>query len=724
MQHHKNPIVVLFLVKNSIEVKNLQLATFNLQLTMTLQKELHTNARYSNLLNQYGIQSIKDLLLYFPRTHEDRSNIKNLNEIITDGQTIVATRWHIIEKKISFRNRKKVYDIKFTDVRWDVGYITIFNAAFLAQQIQKDKRYIIVGKASFSFGKIVFRHPEVVETQSPDDEERSHNVGRLYPIYSELQGIKPSRFAKKIREQLPRVPELFTEPYPESFRKKYKLLDIAQSIKNLHYPDTQAHKQKAQYRIFFDRLLKIQLYSQLQKQAYQENTKLLPPWERGAGGDFLPDREIIKQIIATLPFTLTNAQKKVTKTIIENLHETKPMLRLLQGDVGSGKTVVAAIAAYYVAKKMGAQSIFMAPLEILANQHYKTLAKVLLPLGIRVWLLTGSLSKGQKDKIKEQMKAGTLDVIVGTHALIQEWVTAKNIQLAVIDEQHKFGVKQRSFFKQFDNPHILQMSATPIPRSMALAFFGEFDVSIIDEMPAGRLPIHTKIITNSQRIKSKPRILEKIHKGEKVFIVTPLIEESDKLEDVTAATQAFEETQDLFPEIRHHIGLIHGKMKPKDKDTIMHAFKEGKIKILVATTVIEVGVDIPEATIMIIKNAERFWLSQLHQLRWRIGRSDLQSHCFLQTAKKSWDTYQRLKALEDTNDGFKLAQIDLENRGAGEMLGIRQSGESDIPMEILTNIKFIELVQQAAIELLHTYPNLQWLPDLQNTLLDSEFLVA
>ena len=682
---------------------------------MSFQKELHTNARYSNLLTQYGISSIKELLLYFPRTHEDRSNIKNLNEIITDGQTIIATRGYIIEKKISFRGKKKVYDIKFTDVKWDVGYITIFNAAFLAQQIQKDKRYIIVGKAAFSFGKIVFRHPEVVETQSPDDEERSHNVGRLYPIYSELQGIKPSRFAKKIREQIPHINGYFQELYPESLRKKYKLLGIQETIKNMHYPDSQAYKQKAQYRIFFDRLLKIQLYSQLQKQTYQSVKKQ-------AKNE--PDREIIKEIIATLPFTLTNAQKKVTKTIIENLHETKPMLRLLQGDVGSGKTVVAAIAAYYVSKKLGAQSIFMAPLEILANQHYKTLAKVLLPLWIRVWLLTGSLSKWQKDKVKEQMKAGTLDVIVGTHALIQEWVSAKNIQLAVIDEQHKFGVKQRSFFKQFDNPHILQMSATPIPRSMALAFFGEFDVSIIDEMPAGRLPIHTKIITNAQRIKSKPRIIDKINKGEKVFIVTPLIEESEKLEDVTAATQAFEETQDLFPEIRHHIGLIHGKMKPKDKETIMQAFKEGKIKILVATTVIEVWVDIPEATIMIIKNAERFGLSQLHQLRWRIGRSDLQSHCFLQTAKKSWDTYKRLKALEETNDGFKLAEIDLENRGAGEMLGIRQSGESDIPMEILTNIKFIETVQQAAIEFLHTYPNLEWLPELQSTLLNSEFLVA
>jgi len=680
-----------------------------------LQKTLHTNGRYAQLLQQYGIKSIKDLLLYFPRTHEDRSNIKNLNEIIPDGQTVVATRWHIIEKKISFRNKRKVYDITFVDPTGEKWYITIFNAAFLAHQIKKDKRYIIVGKAQFLYGKTVFTHPEVVETQSPDDEKRTHNIGRLYPIYSELQGIKPSRFAKKIRSQIPDIDTHFHEVYPEEFIKKYKLLPIHDAIKNMHYPENQVYKQKAQYRIFFDRLLKIQLYSQLQKQAYQSISKETA---------HIPDRDIVKEIVATLPFELTNAQKKVTKTIIENLHDPKPMLRLLQWDVGSGKTVVAAIAAYYTHKKIQGQTLFMAPLEILANQHYKTLAKVLLPLWIRVGLLTGSLSKGQKDKVKEQMKTGSLDIIVGTHALVQEWVQWKNIQLAVIDEQHKFGVKQRWFFKQFDNPHILQMSATPIPRSMALAFFGEFDVSIIDEMPAGRLPIQTKIITNTQRIKSKPRILDKINKGEKVFIVTPLIEESDKLEDVTAATQAFEETQDLFDGIRHQVGLMHGKMKSKDKDAVMHAFKEGKIKILVATTVIEVGVDIPEATIMIIKNAERFGLSQLHQLRWRIGRSNLQSYCFLQTTKKSWDTYRRLKALEESNDGFKLAEIDLQHRGAGEMLGTRQSGDSDIPMEVLTNIKFIELVQQAAIYLLKEYPDLQWLPELQNTLLNNEFLVA
>lgn len=680
------------------------------------QKVLHTNGRYVQLLRQYGITWVKDLLLYFPRTHEDRSNIKNINEIITDGQTIVATKWHIIEKKITFRNKRKVYDITFEDTKWDKWYITIFNAAFLAQQIQKDKRYIIVWKASYSFGKTVFRHPEVVETQSPDDEERTHNVWRLYPIYSELQWIKPSRFAKKIREQLPHTAQYFNETYPDNFRKKYKLLPIVDTIRHMHYPDSYALKQKAQYRVFFDRLLKIQIYSQLEKQSYQAVEKHNNP---------TPDREIVKEFIARLPFTLTNAQKKVTKKIIENLHSNKPMIRLLQWDVGSGKTVVAAIAAYYISKKFGWQSIFMAPLEILANQHHKTLAKVLLPLWIRIGFLSGSLSKGEKDKIKKQIKEWTLDVIIGTHALIQEDVIFKNIQLAVIDEQHKFWVRQRWFFKKFDNPHILQMSATPIPRSMALAFFGEFDVSIIDEMPAGRLPIHTKIISNAQWIKSKPWIMDKIKKGEKVFIVTPLIEESEKLEDVTAATQAFQETQDLFDEIRYQVWLIHGKMKAKDKDAVMHAFKEGKIKILVATTVIEVWVDIPEATIMIVRNAERFWLSQLHQLRWRIGRSDLQSYCFLQTAKKSWDTYKRLKALEDSNDGFKLAQVDLEHRGAWEMLWTRQSGESDIPMEILTNIKFIELVQQAAIELLETYPNLEWLDELKKQLNNNtEFLVA
>ena len=461
-------------------------------------------------------------------------------------------------------------------------------------------------------------------------------------------------------------------------------------------------------RIFFDRLLRVQLYSLINRQNYQQEKQ-----------GFISEEimwTIVKEITEKLPFTLTTAQKKVIKNITENIHEPKPMLRLLQWDVGSGKTVVAATSAYYRHKKFWGQSVFLAPLEVLAQQHYRTLAKLLLPLGLRVELLTGSVSKEQKDKIKKDLQAGHIHVLVGTHAVIQKDVEFQNLQFVVIDEQHKFWVKQRAYFKKFWAPHILQMSATPIPRSMALAFFGEFDVSVIDEMPVGRKSIITKIVSEREYTKLRPWMLEKINKGEKVFIVTPLIEESEKMEEVKSATTEFEAAKDLFPELEWRIGLLHGKMRPKEKEEVMNDFKTGKLCLLVSTTVIEVGIDIPEATIMVIKNAERFGLSQLHQLRGRIGRSDIQSYCFLETKSKSGDIGKRLKAMEDTNDGFKLAELDLQNRGAGEILGTMQSGESDIPLEILSDLKFLEKIQDAAKRILEKHPHLEWLPGLKKYL--------
>ena len=473
----------------------------------------------------------------------------------------------------------------------------------------------------------------------------------------------------------------------------------------MHYPESTEMQKKAIQRIFFDRLLRVQLHALMNKAAYQANYT--------ASGIMQQDWEVVKNIIATLPFTLTNAQKKVIKHIIDNMHDIKPMLRLLQGDVGSGKTVVAAISAYYSFKIFQWQSVFLAPLEVLANQHYRTLAKLLLPLGLRVELLTWSLTKGEKDKIKSDLKQGKVHVLVGTHAILQEDVDFQNLQFVVIDEQHKFGVRQRAFFKKFASPHILQMSATPIPRSMALAFFGEFDISIIDELPVGRKPIQTKMVSEKEYIKIKPRILEKINQGQKVFVVTPLIDESEKMEELKAATVEFEEIQALFPELNGRIGLLHGRMKSSEKDKIMQDFKDGHLNVLVSTTVIEVGVDIPEATIMIIKNSERFWLSQLHQLRGRIGRSDMQSYCFLETKNKSWESAKRLRAMEESNDGFKLAELDLQTRGAGEILGTMQSGESDIPLHILSDLKFLEKVQEGAAWLLEKYPDLKGLPGLK-----------
>lgn len=688
---------------------------------MELKAALKTTPKYVKILADAWIKTVKDFLQYFPRAYEDRSTIRNLDELVINEKGITATKWHIIKKSVFSRWWKRIYDITFVDLIGNKGQITIFNSWFLASKIHEDKRYIIVGKPIIKYWKVMFSHPDVVETEAPEDisdEEQEtsttsqlpevYNSGRIFPIYPELMWISPGWFAQKMRLLMDKVDTIFSEYLPEEFIQKFWLMWVQETIREMHYPTTFETQKQANLRIFFDRLLRIQLYSLLHRNEYQQKATHMD-------GENI-EWDLIKDIVSTLPFDLTTAQKKVIKKITENIHEPKPMLRLLQWDVGSGKTVVAAASAYYTHKKFWWQSVFMAPLEVLAHQHYKTLAKIFLPLWLRVALLTWSMSKWEKDKVKLDLAEGRIHVIVGTHAVIQEDILFKQLQFVVIDEQHKFGVRQRAFFKRFWAPHILQMSATPIPRSMALAFFWEFDVSIIDEMPIGRKPIITKVISEKEYIKIKPWMLDHITKWQKVFIVTPLIDESEKLEEVKSATVEFEEAKRMFPELAWKIWLLHGKMKSKDKDAVMQDFKSWKICLLVSTTVIEVGVDIPDATIMVIKNAERFWLSQLHQLRGRIGRSDIQSYCFLETKTKTGDTAKRLQAMEDTTDGFKLAELDLQNRGAGEILGTMQSWESDIPLEILSDLKFLEKIQEGAKWLLEKYPKLKWLPGLKKYL--------
>ncbi|MCK9466902.1 MAG: ATP-dependent DNA helicase RecG [Candidatus Absconditabacterales bacterium] len=683
---------------------------------INFKKTLKTNDRYIKILQKNGINSLKDFLQYFPRDYEDRENLVTLDQINVLDKTISSVKGFITDKRFFQRGTKKIYSIKFTDEKGNKGEITIYNSAFLASKININSWYIIIAKPYFKFGKFIFSNPEIRETESFNKdlkEQTSFSFGRIYPIYSELSGIKASWFAQKIWNVLPEIENLFVEYLPQDFLKKFNLLGIKDTIKNLHYPDDIDSIRQGKYRIFFDKLLRIQLHSIINRNEYRQNNDLLNKSQE--------DRAIIKTIVDRLEFQLTGAQKKVVKKIIEDIHSGKPMMRLLQGDVGSGKTVVAAIVAFYVYKKFGAQSVFLAPLEVLANQHYKTLAKLLLPLGLRIEILKGSLTQGQKDKVKSDLKDGKIHILVGTHAVLQDDVEFKDLKFAIIDEQHKFGVKQRAVFHKFANPHILQMSATPIPRSMALAFFGEFDVSVIDEMPKGRKEIYTKIISESEFVKLKPWILTRIMQKQKIFIVTPLIEESEKMENLKAATVEFENIKSLFFEIKDKIGLLHGKMKSTEKDEVMKGFQGDKYDILVSTTVIEVGVDVPQATVMLIKNAERFGLSQLHQLRGRIGRSDLQSYCFLETKNKSGDSYKRLKAMEETNDGFKLAELDLENRGAGEILGTMQSGQTDIPLEILMNMKFIDKVREGAEWLLEKYPGLEGL-DLLKKYLDEKIV--
>ena len=675
---------------------------------MELTKALKTTARYTSILNKNWINSVRDFLQYIPRTYENRESLLTLDQInLQDRSLVCSVKWLITDKWFFQKWRLKIYDIKFQDEIWNLGKIAIYNAAYLAAKIEKDKRYIITWKPAYKFWRIVFTNPEVSSSEFTDI-QNNISAWWIFPIYSEMNGIKPHRFAEKMRLALPEIENLFSEYLPAEFLKKYDLMWIQDTLKNIHYPVDIDRLRQAKYRIFFDKLLRVQLHSLLTRKEYQDWTTFNTKCQ--------VDRAIVKDIVSKLDYELTNAQKKALKTIIENLHEQKPMMRLLQWDVWSGKTVVAAIAAYYTFKKFWAQSVFLAPLEVLADQHYKTLAKLLLPLGMRIEILKWSLTKQQKDKVKSDLKDWKINLLVWTHAILQDDVKFKDLMYVVIDEQHKFWVKQRSVFHKYGSPHILQMSATPIPRSMALAFFGEFDVSVIDELPKWRKEINTKIISESEYEKLKQRILTKIAQKQKVFIVTPLIEESEKMEDLKSAIAEFENVKQLFPWLSNRIWLLHWKMKPAEKDEVMKWFKWDKFDILVSTTVIEVWVDVPEATIMVIKNAERFGLSQLHQLRWRIWRNNLQSYCFLETKKKSWEIMKRLEAMEQTNDWFKLAELDLKTRWAGEILGTMQSWETDIPLEILSDMRFIEKVREWAERLLQHYPNLNWLDWLQKYL--------
>lgn len=673
--------------------------------------QLKTTPRYIELLTQHSITTMKDFLQYFPRTYESRDQVSRLDQT-RDTITTITIRALVSSKKISPRPwGKQIWEIHCIDSSGLPCIVYLRSINYQRTKYEINKRYLLTTKPKKIGRNITLRHPEITETHAPietNTEESlpsSHLYGRLYPIYPELQGIKPDRFAKKIRESLTLIPQYFAEYLPDEFIKRFELMDVPTTIKQLHFPDSRELKEQAQYRLFFDRLLRIQLHSLMSRTQYQQHIHTPPPI----------DRSIIKQITSQLPFSLTDAQKKVIVEIINNISTPKPMMRLLQWDVWSGKTIVAAICAYYIIKQTTWQVAVLAPLEILAQQHYRSLAKILLPLSIRIEILTWSLTAKQKQSIKEDLKNGRINIIVGTHALIQDSVKFNSLSMVIIDEQHKFGVQQRAFFKQFNHPHILQMSATPIPRSLALAFFGEFDVSIIDQMPAGRKPIITKITTEHQRNKLKPRIINKIENWQKVFAVTPLIEDNEELENLKSAQSQYEHLKVMFESDNIKVWLMHGGMKSKEKEAIMQNFKTGNIKILVATTVIEVGVDIPEATIMIIYNSERFWLSQLHQLRGRIGRNDLQSYCFLETRIKSGPTYQRLKAMEDTTDGFKLAQIDLQYRGSGEILGTRQAGDTDIPLEVISDLSFVQKAKSAAEYLLELFPNLEGLPSLQHT---------
>jgi len=657
--------------------------------SLPLAKYLRTTKKHLQLLKFLGIESVSDFLQYFPRTYSDQSEYRKINEIRTDDINVIkGTLSQIIELKS--RQGKQILRAKFHD---DTGSIDViwFNQPFLRKLFHNGMQTILSGKAKFELGKITMI--------SPNHEEISCNqihTGRLVPIYHETEGLSSKWIREKLSPLLKYIPEFFYEYLPDFLIKEYDLMSYTEAIKQIHFPKDQLNLDQAKFRLAFDELFLLQLKA-LQKKWQWQNSDIKNPIQ-------IPTKRDIGYFIKKLPFELTNDQKYVLNEILSDLNQKYPMSRLLQGDTGSGKTVVAA-AAILNTMLCGYQTTLMAPTEILAKQHYTTIYKLFKNYNFNIKFVSGSTPAKEKKHIILDLKNGVIDLIIGTHALIQPDIQFKKLGLVIIDEQHRFGVEQRNLIKNQGNPHLLSLSATPIPRTLAMTVYGDQDLSIIAEMPKGRLPIITRIVPEQKRKEAYRWIEDRIQLKQQVFIICPLIDESDSLE-LKSVIHEYEYLQnEIFPHLK--LTFIHGKLKSKEKEKIMNEFKMGNYDILVSTSVIEVGIDIPNASIIVIEGAERFGLAQLHQFRGRIGRGKHQSYCFLFMQHFSENAKHRLKAMTEHTSGFQLAEIDMELRGSGQIYGVKQSGIPDLKMASLSDSITIAKARQAAQKIITIDPELK-----------------
>ncbi|MBA4336806.1 DNA helicase RecG [bacterium] len=661
-----------------------------------LKDVLRTTTRHLNKLESLGIKTAGDLLINFPRTYNDRSDVTSIaNLSLTEVNTVRGIITHIFSKKT--RNGKLMTMAKLTDETGTAGIIW-FNQPYIKRMLFNGTEVVMMGKAKMSFGNITLQSP----TFELQKEEQIHSE-RIVPVYHETEGINSKWIREKIKPLIDEWTKYFKDYLPTEIVEKNKFLTLGEAIKNIHFPENEELLNKARERLGFDELFILQLRALQKKWQWQQVTS--------ADNISIPQNiELIKEFLSKLPFELTGAQKKTLYEILLDMEKPYPMSRLVQGDVGSGKTIVA-VAAILNTVKAGFQIALMAPTEILAKQHYSSIYKFLLPYGFNIQFISGSTTESQKKEIVGQMKKGTVDIVIGTHALIQENIGFKKLGLAIVDEQHRFGVKQRSVLKSFGSPHLLSLSATPIPRTLAMTLYGDQDLSVIDEMPKGRQEIITRLIPENKRIDAYRWIEDQVKKGRQVFVICPLIDESDTL-GVKSVTQEYAHLKEnIFP--HHEIGLLHGKLKSNEKSKIMEDFSANKISILVSTSVVEVGIDVPNATIMLIEGAERFGLSQLHQFRGRVGRGEHQSYCFLFTGSQSQEANQRLASMVKYSSGFKLAEIDLALRGPGEIYGVKQSGIPDLKLASLTDSISIEKARMEANAIIEVDPELENYPRLK-----------
>lgn len=664
-----------------------------MKLTNSVESIKGVGVETSKKLAKLGIVSIYDLITNWPRRYDDYSQVQTILEIEPGAVTIKA---HV--ESIKTRRVRRAMHITEAVLRDDTSAVRViwFNQPYREKSFKAGQEYYFSGLYDFSYNKYILQNPTVEEAK-----DFTKNTARIVPIYAQTKGLHSRELRGMVTEVIALFSDL-TETLPQSVVQSASFLPYKEAARQLHFPDSQSALEGAKTRIGFEEVFAYVLAGQLNKRQVEDEVALPIGYHQDAADAY----------IAALPFELTAAQKKSAWEILQDIGKGIPMNRLLEGDVGSGKTVVAAFAAY-IAAKQGIQTAVMAPTELLARQHAKTLADLLEPLGIRIGLLTAAVKSKQKDTLKQQLSVGTIDIIIGTHALLQESVSFHKLGFIVVDEQHRFGVKQRQKLvdKAKKVPHILSMTATPIPRSLALTVYGELDISIISQKPSNRLPIKTDIHSPNSRAQLYEDVEKQIKQGRQVFVVCPLIDESEKSELKSVTEEVARLKKDVLK--KHRIGTLHGKMKDEQKASVMQQFSDHELDILVSTTVIEVGIDVPNASVMIIEGADHFGLAQLHQLRGRVGRGEHQGYCYLLPSTSAKPS-KRLRAMEQTNDGFKLAQMDLELRGPGAVYGTRQHGSLDLRIANITDTHLIKQAQQAAEKFMQSDDTLDKYPELKN----------